>query len=406
MHIGIFTDAYTPLINGLVISVSLLVQQQLSRGNRVTVIAPKHNGTPYENHVGNAETDIEENSKENIKENIIRLGGITPPFKSMQEQKFILFTSRSKYREIMACNFDVIHTHTEFNIGRLGRKVARKKSIPLVHTYHTMYEDYMHFISRYFQFGLKTIAKLYSCSFAGSVDELIFPTAKVKKAFAGYGFKKPSHVIPTGLDLEKFRKKDLKKINELKKKLNITPNCFLLVYVGRISLEKGIVELVKHFSVLARKQPQVKLLLVGDGPEKKNISKQVKKLGLNERVIFSGMVPPGEVPDYYHLGQGFVNASTTETQGLTYIEALACGLPNLVKYDKNLDGVVVPGENGFFWQDQAEFVENFTKLCDKKKHSQLQKNALKSVEKFGLANFVAAVSAVYEKALNKKALRH
>ena len=122
----------------------------------------------------------------------------------MFSEFFDFFNSRKKVQEIGKLNLDIVHCHTEFTMGRLGRRAAKKYHIPVVHTYHTMYEDYVHFISKTFSRPLRFLSKWYSTRFANSADEVVFPTIKVKRTFDRYGFTKNSSIIPTGIYLSKF----------------------------------------------------------------------------------------------------------------------------------------------------------------------------------------------------------
>ncbi len=285
-------------------------------------------------------------------------------------------------------------------MGRLGRRVAKKNNIPLVHTYHTMYEDYVHFISKSLVGPLRLISKTYSKSFANSADEVVFPTIKVKRTFDRYGYKKNSHIIPTGIYLEDFNKDKFKKedISKLREELKIDPNDFIMLFLGRMSREKSVQDLLCQFSKI--KNENVKLLLVGGGPDIKYFRNICKKQNIEDKVIFVGMVSPNDVGLYYQLGDLFVNFSVTETQGLTYYEALASGLPVLVKYDDNLEGLVENGYNGYSFTDNDDFVRLFEKIIDDKiLFNQISNNSSKAIQKFSAENYAKNIEKIYKKLL-------
>ncbi len=383
MRIGLFTDAYYPIISGVTISVHTLKTELEKLGHEVLVFTHTH-----------------PNAKENPL--VIRFKGQKLPMKGMEDFQVSKVTSKRIVR-VLSYNLDIIHCHTEFTIGRLGRKAAKKGRIPVVHTYHTMYEDYIHFITKTFLKPLRLVSKVYSRSFANSADEVIFPTIKVKNTFDRYGFKKHSHIIPTGIYLERFCHINYtdKELQELRLSLGIEPNDFVLLFLGRISLEKSIDRLVEHFAKLEDTKT-IKLLLVGDGPNLEDAKKLANQLGVMNRVISTGMVKPCEVGKYYKISDLFVNFSITETQGLTYIEALASGVPVLAKYDENLEGVIINNLNGLTFRTDDEFVDSFRLLTSNRvRFQEIKNNTTKNMERFSAFTYAKNVEEIYYSLCNK-----
>ncbi len=385
MRIGLFSDAYYPIISGVTISVATLSKELTKLGHDVIIITNGHDLATYS-------------------ENIIRFEGTRLPMKGLREFRIGKVT-KGKVNKIGSLNLDIIHCHTEFTMGRLGRKAAKRFNIPVVHTYHTMYEDYIHFITKVFKSPLVILSKWYSKSFADSADEVIFPTMKVKKAFDGYGYEKASHIIPTGIYLEKFRKTNYKEeyFNDFRKKLGINENDFVLLFLGRMSREKSVDALLKEFKKVAIDRDNVKLLLVGGGPDLNYFKDLANELGVGDKLICTGMVPPFEVGSYYQVSDLFVNFSITETQGLTYIEALASGVPLLVKYDDNLEGVIMPGVNGYSFTDDLDFMPLFNKIYNNEKlFTEITKNSSQAcIERFSAKNYALSVLEVYKNLLKK-----
>jgi 1,2-diacylglycerol 3-alpha-glucosyltransferase len=380
MKIGLFTDAYYPIISGVSLSVHTLANELIKLGHDVTIITNDHE---------HAETEKQ----------VLRLGGYRLPMKGLKEYRIGKVTRR-KIREIAALNLDIIHCHTEFTMGRLGRKAARKFNIPVVHTYHTMYEDYVHFISKTLVVPLRIASKYYSRSFANSSDAVIFPTIKVKRTFERYGYKKSGHIIPTGIYLEQFRKINYSnhELQVKRQELGFKDDDFVCLFLGRLSREKSIEDLICEFAKIDNNK--VYLLLVGGGPDQDLFKQNAEKCGIADRVVFTGMVQPRDVGFYYHLADLFVNFSTTETQGLTYIEALSSGLPLLVKYDDNLEGVVSNGINGFTFDTNDEFASLFQKIYkDSILYNKLQHNANKTMAKFSAQQYAINVAEVYKSLL-------
>lgn len=383
MRIGLFTDAYFPIIGGVSVSVRTLRDELVKLGHEVFIITNNH-----------------DNAKE--EKNVIRAGGRKLPMKAMGEFRVGKVT-KTKIREIESLDLDIIHCHTEFSMGRLGRKVAKKNKIPLVHTYHTMYEDYIHFITKAFARPLRFISKIYSRNFANSANEVIFPTIKVKKTFDRYGYKKTSHIIPTGIYLEKFKVNNYKQhdIIRIKEKYGYRHDDFIMLFLGRISREKSIEQLIKEFSKINR--AKVKLLIVGGGPDSDYFKKIVDELKIQEKVTFTGMIDPNEVGLYYQLADLFVNFSVTETQGLTYYEALASCVPLLVKYDDNLENIILNDINGYSFTNDDDFVPIAKKIIDNHElHKRLIQNSCSSVDKFSAKNYALSLEDIYKDLMGRE----
>jgi len=387
MKIGLFTDAYAPIISGVVVSVDTLRNELTKLGHEVFIIANEHEKADRDD------------------DHVIRVKGMNIPMKGMKDFQIGKVT-KSKIERIKNLDLDVIHCHTEFSMGRLGRMVARKYKIPVVHTYHTMYEEYVHYITKMFKGPVRLMSKWYSKSFANSADYVIFPSIKVKKTFEEYGFKGESRIIPTGIYLEEFRKINYKQedLDNLRTSLNIELEDFVMLFLGRLSREKSITELIKEFAKLRKQISSLKLLLVGGGPDKEYFEKVASDQGVADSVIFTGMVPQKDVGKYYHVSDLFVNFSVSETQGLTYIEALASGVPLLVKYDENLVGVVKHHQNGLTFVKDKEFGELFLQLYKNKVlFNKITNNATKAIEEFSADQYGKNVLDVYNYVLKKKA---
>lgn len=190
----------------------------------------------------------------------------------------------------------------------------------------------------------------------------------------------------------------------MRQELDIPQEATVLLYLGRLAEEKNIGELLRFLSTEERKD--LYLLLVGDGPYRAQLEEQVRALHLADRVRFAGMVSPQQVPEYYQLGDLFVSASTSETQGLTYIEALASGLPALCRQDPCLTGVIRDGVNGWQFRDGAEFRTALHRfLCDEELRRELSQGAVETArQEFSSQAFAARVATVYAQILGQTPL--
>ena len=171
-----------------------------------------------------------------------------------------------------------------------------------------------------------------------------------------YGVSCPVVTVPTGIDLTAFgpAKDNGEEKARMRAELGIPEGDTVLLSLGRLAAEKNHAQLVR---LLAAQPEQSRpwLVFVGDGPARPDLEALTRELKLTDRVRFAGMVKPDEVPRWYRVGDIFVSASQSETQGLTYFEGMACGLPVLCRADPCLDGVVENGFNGWQWKDEAEF---------------------------------------------------
>ena len=378
MNIGIFTDAYYPQVSGVVTSTMILKNELIRLGHSVSIITVAH-------------PDVEE------VEGIIRLPSI--PFFLLPSQRVAMIYSRKIMNKIKKLDLDIIHTQTEFSIGIFGRIVAKRLDIPVVHTYHTMYEDYMHYVSRGIMIKpVSELAKKISKLYCRDCSAIIVPTIKVKDALEQYGLKRHIDVIPTGINIEPFRKSNYNKelINHIKKSFDISENQPVVLFIGRIAKEKSVDVIINSMKELINKIPNCKLLVVGDGPERENLEALSKELGIENSVVFAGERPYADIGKYYQMGDVFVGASLTETQGLTFAEAMAAQVPVVAKYDKNLDGIIQDKVNGrLFYRDENLAEILFEVLTNKDESTLMVKNAYDGIEPLSSKCFGENVEKVY-----------
>lgn len=385
MKVGIFTDAYEPHTSGVTTSINMLKKSLEEMDYEVYIV-----------------TANLENSKfiYNKKKKIIYIPGIKTGIYSFRLTNIF---SRKAFKIIKSWNLDIIHSQTEFGIGMFSRIVAKKLNIPVVHTYHTLYEDYIYYVTHghFNNLGKKLAIKItkHACL---KCDELIVPSLKIKELFkTKYQINRKINVIPTGVDIDKFNTSNKLKIKELKKKYKIKDNDFIIGSVGRIAKEKSFDLLIKAYKDLYLKDNNIKLLIVGDGPEKENLEALTKELNLEKNVIFTGLIDYNLIPTYYSLFNIMATFSTSETQGLTLIEALASSTPVLCINDQSFKSVITNNYNGYLFPNTNDF-KNY--VINLKSNSELQKklerNAKESVYKFSKEEFAKNILKVYKQALN------
>ena len=386
MRIGLFTDTYTPDINGVVSSIVTLQHELEAQGHEVFVIT---------NH--KAMSMKREGS-------VLRLPGLE--LKWLYGYKLSTPFHYAARDEVKKMNLDVIHVHTEFGVGFFARIVAKALDIPVVSTYHTMYEDYTHYVNL---FGLEEIDKLtkrfvstFSRSISDNVQAVISPSEKTKETLLNYGVKTPIYVIPTGLDFSMFDTSHItqSEIDAIRTEYGIQSDDKLVVYVGRIAAEKSIDIPIEGFRYV--NDPHIRFMIVGDGPSVEDLKQLVKTYHLENKVIFAGRKLREEVPAYYACADCFVSASLSETQGMTFIEALACGLPVFARPDEVLEDLVIEGKSGFLFETGQEFAQKLeVYLNDTTEHQQLIcKQAALQVEKYDAKVFYSKVLSVYFQAID------
>lgn len=394
MRVGLFTDTYPPFVNGVSTSVLMLKKGLEKKGHEVYVITTNDDAFKY---------DFDEEEK------VLRVPGL--PIGIYDYRLSGVYPVRALNR-IKKWKLDIIHSHTEFSVGIFARFVAKQLNIPLVHTYHTMYEDYVYYITKgYFDKASKQAVKYLSLFYCDkTADSLIVPTEKTKQLFQDkYDFKKEIYVIPTGIEIDRFYEDNIDKVRlkELKKDLKISDKDFVIVYVGRVAQEKNIHLLINAHKELVKKHKNIKLIIVGDGPDLPIFVQEAEDKKI-KNIYFTGKVPWVDTPYYYHLGKIFGTASTSETQGLTVIEAMASGLLVLAINDEAFNNSINDQKDGIIFNNEEDYINKVLELYDNEELlKKISKEALKTSQKFSNSFYAKEVLEVYEGAIkrNKSFLR-
>lgn len=303
-------------------------------------------------------------------------------------------------REIIEWRPDIVHAQTEFSSKILANRIVKVLNIPLVITCHALYEDYTKYFCPSRTLG-KKIIKIMSNKIYNPAKTLIVPSDKLKIVEEGYGIRCPIEIIPSGINLDIYKKRlSTKEKVKILSELGLQNSNKYLVTVCRLAAEKNIDELLRYLPTLIKRDKDIKLIIVGDGPYKTKLVKEINKLNISDHVVFTGAVSGDEIYKYYQLGNIFVSASTSETQGLTYIEALASGMPMVCKKDKCLDGVIEKGANGFVFENETEFTEGVLSIFNNKVlMSKMHKSSLEKSDDFSKEEFGLRVESLYKKIL-------
>lgn len=375
MKILITTDTYLPMINGVVTSIVNLHKQLKILGHDVRILTLSNNGYDY--------VDGDVYYLKSLKSHIYPDARVRNLFNGKLIDEII------KWRP------DIIHSQTEFSTMIDAKRIASKLEIPQVHTYHTMYEDYLGYFLGGKIIKKSTAAKLTSL-LLNTFDEVIAPTKKVEYALLSYGVKSDIAIVPTGIDISKFNKTiTYQERTEIRQKYGFSNEDKILLYLGRIAKEKNIEEIIDLFKIVNSKNSMYKLLIVGGGPYLSKLKSRVKSLGLDKCVGFPGMINTDDVYMYYKISDAFVTASTSETQGLTYIEALASGCPVICKWDKCIEGLIINNNTGFIYKTTEEFIEAAKKIQDVEYSSGLKMNCLNKAKEYSSEGFASKIERIY-----------
>jgi 1,2-diacylglycerol 3-alpha-glucosyltransferase len=334
VRIGLFTNNYLPFCGGVTISVETLRRGLQARGHEVWTFAPRFPGV--------ADSDPR----------IVRFPSV--PAATYPEFALPIPWAPRLRRQVRGLDLDVFHAHHPFLLGPAARRLARRQRRPLVFTYHTRYEKYAHYVP--LRRALVEAAALrLSRRFATRADAVIAPSALIRDQLQARGVTVPIAVVPTGVDLVRFRPTGRA---AARRALGLPPSDPLVLYVGRLDREKSVDRVLLAFDRLAGTLGRAHLWLVGQGKEAEALCRMTTRLAAGDRVHFAGVRAHEGLAAWYQAADLFLFASETETQGLVLAEAAACALPAVAVAAPGCDEVVRDGETGILTKaDPAALAE-------------------------------------------------
>ncbi len=388
MNIAIFSDVYLPDINGVAVSVDSLFKLLRKYGHNAYVVTTS------------SEKEI------SFKDNILRIPGLE--LKKLYGYRASFIYNEKAFQILKKLKLDLCHINTEFGISQFGFIVASKLNIPSVYTYHTMYEDYTYYATKgYFDRFSKWAIREFDKSCMNRATEIISPSEKTKIYIRSVGVEKYVNVVPTGFNFDRFIPNEESKAKSLEKRREIgfKDNQKILLCLGRVAKEKSFDVIIEGYAKYLKtyKDNDTALLFVGDGPARSDLEELTKNLNITDRVKFIGKVDNSLVPYFYLMSEIFLNASISETQGLTFMEAMASDLLVLCRFDNNLVGVIDNNKTGFFFQDVDDFKDKLHYVLSLKKEESdlIKKSAFDSIDRFSEKTFYNNIIEVYKRAIRR-----
>ncbi|HQE22578.1 MAG TPA: glycosyltransferase family 4 protein [Syntrophomonadaceae bacterium] len=381
MRIGIFTDSYKPYTSGVVTSITTFKEELVRQGHEVFIFAPNY---PQE-----CEPE----------ENVYRFYSLPSP--TNPDFTLAIPVLPGLNMLVKRLNLDIIHVHSPFTMGRVGLRYSRKYGIPIVFTYHTLYDQYVHYVP-VAQNLAKEVVIRYSNDFCNHCHHIIVPTTEVEQILKQHHIRTPITVLPTGVPLHKLQNGDSQ---WLKSNYPIPKENKVLLFVGRLTKEKNLEFLIQAFRLVKEKYSHTTLVLTAQGPIESELKQLTNQLGLSldQDVVFTGALPYDMLANVYNSADLFVFSSMTETQGLVLIEAMATGLPVVAIRAFGVQDMVDHMVNGILTScDLHEFSEAICSLLgDEVLYNQFKQQALKKAYHLSAENSARKLEEVYQSLMDK-----
>ncbi len=370
MKIGLFSDTYVPQINGVVTVLQTMRRLLTELGHEVFIFAPTYADAQPE-------------------EGVYRFASFTYPFH--KESRVVIPYKRRTSAVFEA--LDIVHSHTPFSLGLLALWVARRYKKPHLHTYHTLFTEYRHYVPPPLR-PTRGMAERISAAFCNRCDVITAPSQKMRDELLRYGVRKKIHIWPFGPDLSEFEKEPLW---EPRRALKIPPRTRVLLFAGRLGTEKNLLFLLRAFQRMTDSKRDLLLVIAGDGPQRQELEEHITALGLSDLVLFTGYLEHAKLIDLYKTADLFVFTSKTETQGLVLVEALAAGTPIVAVGAMGVLDIVTDGENGLLVdEDEEAFARAAVGLLDDpQKLSAMKTKALKRAHELSAQGAIQKLVGIY-----------
>lgn len=389
MNIAMFTNNYYPFIGGVPVSIYRQAKSLRRLGHNVHIFAPYYPG-----HLKNRSRDWD------FRAHRFRL--IKYHKSKVFDYAIVNIFSKKIESEFVRHDFDIVHVHHPFWMGKKGLQLAKKHGIPVVLTYHTRFDHYSHYLPILKKTFKNFISHKIVKNFAAKCDLIFSPSETSREYLLGLDISKPIVILPTGIDFDNFAREPDGGLRE-----TLAGSETLLCSVSRLAREKNIYFLIGGLEYLKNNYPDLKFkcALIGDGPEREEIEAAIKNAGLSERVKLIGKIPPDDIEKYYMVSDIFVFASKSETQGMVLLEAMAGGCPVVAVSSGGIDDIISHGVNGYKTpEDFKEYSEHIVKLInDPAERARMSENARERARDYSIDNLAARAVLSYNEILKTKA---
>lgn len=392
MRIAIFTETYLPQINGVVTHIKILKEGLEALGHTVLIVtADSKAHTHY------------------LKDNVLHCPAHN--LKRIYNLDLASPVSRTRLKYLREFRPDIIHVHNEFSIGLSGMAIAKILKVPLVYTLHTMYDDYIYYIAPKPLIPLtKKLSHRYFRMFPQNAAVVTGPSKKCQEYTYEIGSDKKVEVIPNPVELDAFAPQTStpQQRAQIREQYHIPQDATVACFVGRLGREKSVDVLLRFWAQEMKPQDNMRLLIIGDGPEKEPLEQLAQQLGITDTVVFTGKVMHPDLPPYIHTCDIYVTASLSDTNSISMLEGMAGGLPVLQLYDELNADQVTDGVNGYMFRDAAEMGQRLRQIRDMEPEElqKLKTSVIQSVKNSGaqtLANYIQTIYYnIYQKQPPKK----
>jgi 1,2-diacylglycerol 3-alpha-glucosyltransferase len=382
MNVGVFTDCYLPTKNGVTTAI-VQARQELERRGLKVVVCTVANPGYVERDPG-----------------VYRFPSF--PFNAGIELRLGLARQGAIDRIVEREQLDLIHTHTEFSLGWVGMRAARCAGLPLVHTLHTFYPAYRHYLPLGHLLPARAINRLLARILA-DCDAVICPSEKGRAYVASCIPASRTVVIGNGVSQERFNPEQATQADRDRARaaLGIEPEDRVILYVGRLAQEKRVLALLAALRPLLAADAGCRVVFVGTGPARDELAAAMRAAGLDRQALLTGPVPWERMVELYAIAHVFATASLSEVHPMTLIEATMCGLPIVARRDVSFVGLVRDGYNGFLVDSDRAIAGKLAEILqDETKQRSFAHNALTLSGQFTIEAHVDKLEALYRQVIN------
>lgn len=377
MNILMMSNTFTPIVGGLEKSIQMFTAQFRKLGHKVMVVAPEFKNRPKKEYHVLRLPSIQQFNGTDFSVNL--------PIPGLLSQLMDSFKP------------DLVHAHHPFLVGDLALRLCGQYKIPLVYTYHTMFDLYTYYRFSVVDEIMKRFLMELSLSYASLADHVIAPSESVRDFLRVHEVETPIDVVPAGVDIKYFAKGNAQSLRE---RLRIPRNAYVVGHLGRLSPEKNLEFLARSVALFLKKQQRAHFIMIGKGPSSKTLKKMFKEAHVEERVHWAGVLHGKKLVDGYHAMDVFVFASQSETQGMVLIESMACGVPVVALDASGVREVVVNGKNGRLVasENEKKFSQALSWCFDRSssRSQKLKEEALKTAERFSIEKCAERALQVYQ----------